>query len=374
METESLSVDETVKNVQAQLASIKEAGESARAAAKEAVESQRQTVAALADAQTKLKEIAAVVTQAVAAKTQIADEQAVIATKSDHIQKAQEHADAVRANLDRTLTAATQQATEAEGQKARAQSAVDTATELLTGVRTTKAAAEKDAEAALAARKTAEESAELTKGLAEKSATVEAHITEYERQLADLQSQCAAQLKTIEGLLPGATSTGLAHAFNDRRTTFLKPQNLWQFVFVGSVLAIVGLTASGLMHFYQADRIPTYDELGRLWLARLPVVGALVWLAIYASRESALAKRLEEDYGYKSAISSCFEGFRKQLSEIGKGEAADSPLGKLCTNTLTIIASPPGRIYDKHKLTVSPAGELTDAAKGLTDVVAVPKA
>jgi len=374
METESLSDEETLKNVQIELASIQESGEAAKAAAREAAESQRLTASALVDAQSKLAEITTAATQAVAAKTQIADEQAVIATKSDHIQKAQEHADAVRANLDRTLTAATQQATEAEGQKSRAQSAADTATELLTDVRTTKTAVEKDAEAALTARKTAEDSAKVTKGLAEKSTTVEARIAEYESRLASLESQSANQLKTIEGLLPGATSAGLAHAFNERRQTFLKPHNRWQVVFVSSVLAIVALTASGLMHVYQADKIPTYDELVRLWLARLPIAGALVWLALHASRESALAKRLEEDYGYKSAISSCFEGFRKQLSEIGKDEATDSPLAKLCANTLTTIATPPGRIYDKHKLTVSPTGELTGVARAVTEVVKTPKA
>ncbi len=372
--TGSVSVDEVSKNV-IEIASIKEFGETAKAAARAAVESQKLTASALADAQVKLAEITTAATQAVAAKTQIVDDQAVIATKSDHIQKAQEHADTVRANLDRALTAATQQVTEAEGQKSRAQSAADTVTELLTDVRTSKGAVEKDVEAALAARKTAEESAGLTKGLAEKSATVEARIAAYESRLADLESQCAAQLKTIEGLLPGATGAGLAHAFDKRRQTFLKPHNRWQVVFVGSVLAIVALAVSGLWHVYQTDKIPTHDELVRLWLARLPIAGALVWLAMHASRESALAKRLEEDYGYKSAISSCFEGFRKQMSEIGKDVATDSPLANLCANTLTTIASPPGRIYDKHKLIVSPTDELTDrVAKAVTNVVKNTKA
>jgi predicted fused transcriptional regulator/phosphomethylpyrimidine kinase len=104
-------------------------------------------------------------------------------------------------------------------------------------------------------------------------------------------------------------------------------------------------------------------------LARLPIAGALVWLALYASRESALAKRLEEDYGYKSAIASCFEGFRKQMSEVGKDVVSSSPLAKLCGDTLTTVAAPPGRIYDKHNLTVTPASEFTEAAKAAVDVV-----
>jgi hypothetical protein len=56
-------------------------------------------------------------------------------------------------------------------------------------------------------------------------------------------------------------------------------------------------------------------------------------------------------------------GFQKQISEVGKDAAANPSLTKLLDNTLTTIASPPGRIYDQHKLTVSPSGELTEAAK-----------
>ena len=293
----------------------------------------------------------------------------MIATKSDHIQKAQEHADKVRADLDRTLTAATQQATASEAQKSNAETAAKNAAELLAEIRIVKGTVETESAKVVSARKTAEESAALTKGLADKSTEVEERIAAYEKRLAELETQCADQLKTIVGLLPGATSAGLAHTFDERRQTFVKPHDRWQWVFVGSVLAIVGLAITGLWHVYNAGTAPTYDELVRLWLARLPIAGALVWLALYASSESALAKRLEEDYGYKSAIASCFEGFRKQMSEVGKDVTSSSPLAKLCGDTLTTVAAPPGRIYDKHKLTVTPTSELTEVAKAAVDVV-----
>jgi hypothetical protein len=45
---------------------------------------------------------------------------------------------------------------------------------------------------------------------------------------------------------------------------------------------------------------------------------------------------------------------------------ADSALAKLLDNTLATIANPPGRIYDKHELTVSPTEELKQAAKNVT--------
>ena len=367
--TVSLSIEEILQTARTGMGEISQYRDTVMAAATSSTESQKLTAAILIDAQAKLADISAVATQVVAAKTKITDDQAVIATKSDHIQNAQEHADKVRADLDRTLTAATQQATATEAQKSNAEKAAESAAELLAEVRTAKVALEAEATKIVTARKTAEESAVLTQNLAEKSVEVEERIAAYEKRLAELETQCADQLKTIVGLLPGATSAGLAHAFDERRQTFVKPHDRWQWVFVGSVLAIVALALTGLWHVYNAGTAPTYDELVRLWLARLPIAGALVWLALYASRESALAKRLEEDYGYKSAIASCFEGFRKQMSEVGKDVVSSSPLAKLCGDTLTTVAAPPGRIYDKHNLTVTPASEFTEAAKAAVDVV-----
>jgi hypothetical protein len=361
------SVDDLAQSAQDRLAAIAAFAESAKASAAAAAERQALIAATLVDAQAKLSEITAAATQAVAAKTAIADDQAVVATKSDHIQKAQEHADRVRADLDRALTGATQQATDAEGLKARAQSAADSTVTLLADIRATKGIVETEAAAIATARQVAQESAGVTKNLADKSAVVESRIADYENRLQELETQCAVQLKTIESLLPGATGAGLAHAFNERRKNFLKPHGRWQWIFVGSVLAIVILAITGTWHVYQLASVATWDELGRLWLARLPVAGGLLWLALHASREAALAKRLEEDYGYKAAVASSLEGFQKQMSQVGKDMDPDSPLAKLLNNTLTTMAAPPGRIYDSHKLVVSPVDELKDAAKTMAE-------
>lgn len=347
--------------------------EAVTSAATAALENQKVIGEILIDTQAKSTEIASVATQALAAKTQIIDLQAIIATKSDHIQKAQDHADTVRASLDRELTGAKQQATETEGEKARAQSAANNIADLQSAINSAKTGIEKDGELIAKARETAEQAAADTKKLAEISKVVETRIAEYEHKLLDLQNQCKDQLGTIEKLLPGATSTGLAHAFDHRRTTFLKPQVRWQWVFVGSLIAIIGVTVYGLLQIMLAKTAPSFHQMAVMWLSRLPVVGALVWLAMHASRESALAKRLEEDYGYKSAVATSFMGFHKQLETIANG-TTNEPLAKLCGDTLNTIATPPGRIYDKHKLTVSPTDELMKAAEALANALAkVPK-
>jgi hypothetical protein len=377
--------DEVKTEAQAALTEINQLVASAKTAATASTEAQAQVVAILNDAKAKLEEIGTAATEAVAAKTKVADLQTVVATKSQHIEDAQVHADKVRGELDRKLTEATQQATEAEASKTRAQSASDAATTVLTEIRTTKGSADTDADAVAKARKTAEDSAEIAKGLADKSATIEARIAEYEKSLEEFKQTAADRLKTIETLLPGATGAGLAHSLDKRRQSFLNPQKRWQWIFVGSVLAIVFVAVNGWWQIAKIESAPSsketsqleqasqsndphqFQQLFRLWLARLPVGAALLWLAVHAAREAALAKRIEEDYGYKSTVAASFEGFRRQMADLDANLKSDSPLAKLCGDTLATLAMLPGRIYDKHKLTVSPMDELRESAKVITE-------
>ncbi|MGV2895271.1 hypothetical protein ACNPPY_05710 [Achromobacter sp. AGC78] len=313
-------------------------------------------------AEAKIDDIQSIASSALAAKTQIVDEQAVIAAKSAHIQSAQEHADSVRAELDRILTAATQQATEIEGHRQRGQSAADSVGLVAAEIQQRAVEMNAATDAALASRDEAAAASATSKSLADKAENTEKILAAYEKKLADLEARSKAQLATITSLLPGATAAGLAHAFDTRRKTFLKPGGRWQGLFVTSIALLVVLAVSGLWNIYSTGIQLSWGELGRLWLARLPIAGALIWLAMHASREAALAKRLEEDYGYKAAIAASFQGFQKQMADIASSTTESSPLAKLCGDTLATIANPPGRIYESHQLTITPSEQLLTAA------------
>lgn len=128
-------------------------------------------------------------------------------------------------------------------------------------------------------------------------------------------------------------------------------------MFVASV-GVLALLAYGGLNQATGLKDQSFDGLWRLWAARLPIAVALVWLALHSGREAALAQRLEEDYGYKAAVAASFVGFNAQMKQIDEQVRPDSPLAKLCADTLGTIASPPGRIYDKHQLTHTPADQL----------------
>jgi len=60
-----------------------------------------------------------------------------------------------------------------------------------------------------------------------------------------------------------------------------------------------------------------------------------------------LSLRLEEDYAYKEAISTAFEGYKREMENILPGDLqGPRPLTTLCTNVLRAIAERPGRIYE----------------------------
>lgn len=276
-------------------------------------------------------------------------------------------------NLEKDAVAAAKHTSTAEANSSRINTLKDTAQESGSALSAMKAQADLDAASISAAKEAGNEAVLQLKGLADKAKTVQKELGGYEAELEGLIEASKKQLTTITDLLPGATSAGLAHAFDQRRQSFLKPSTRWQWLFVGSVTLLAFLALTGLLGAVR-DGVPlSYDELLRLWLARLPIAGALIWLALHSSQESALAKRLEEDYGYKAAIAASFQGFQKMMAETTVDAQSNTPLAKLCEDTLATLASSPGRIYDKHKLTVSPSGELASAAKTITEGLGGPK-
>lgn len=298
--------------------------------------------------------------QEAAAQSRIQANQASVAEKSAHIQAALEHAQATTTESSQLLQRLTSLVASSEKLASAADVAVDDCRAARDEIDESRRAFEAARASAAAEVEAARTSAATCKSLADRAQAIESRISNYETRLEELQQEAAARLNEIHGLLPGATATGLAHAFDVRRQTFIDPVKKWQYLFVGALVALVILALTGL---YATNGVAqSWDELVRHWLARLPIAGALVWLALHASREAALGKRLEEDYGYKAAIAASFLGFQRQMSELEAIASVDSPLGRLCQDTLTTIGSPPGRIYSSQNLTVTPASEIANAA------------
>ena len=302
-----------------------------------------------------------------AIKTDTDQTQAAIATKSQYIEDGRAHAENARGEIDRLLVEAQRSATNAETQHQASRGTADSLNALLVSAQAAKVGIDNNATAVEKSRQQCEEHAATAKKLADIAETTHQRISDYETRLTELQRSADERLKAIEGLLPGATSAGLASAFNQRRAHFTLPQRIWQTVFVCSLLALLAIAGWEFGWRPSSDAGLTWGGLALSLLHRLPFALPLVWLAFHASHRAALAQRVEEDYAFKEAVSRSFEGYRREMAELEGKAAPESALSRLCTGVLTIITSPPGRIYETHQLNKTPLNALADSAGPLAE-------
>lgn len=294
-----------------------------------------------------------------ALKTKVDDAAQVAAQRSEHIEDGKIYVDKKRAEIDVILNTAQQSATNAEAQHQASRTTVENLTSLNTTAQTTKASIDANAESVAKLLQQSQEHTAISAKLAEIAKVTEEKLTAYETRLAQLDQQSADRLKIIESLLPGATSAGLASAFNKRRQQF--DRSHWQLLFFAS---IVGLLALAILEFSFLPQVGTLNwEAFMVSLARrLPIALPLIWLAIHSSHRGALAQRIEEDYGFKETVASSFEGFRREMAELEGKAASNSVLSQLCTAVLSVVTNPPGRIYEKHRLNSTPFNALAESA------------
>jgi len=158
--------------------------------------------------------------------------------------------------------------------------------------------------------------------------------------------------KKIEGLLPHATSTSLASAFREQKKRFEKPQRNWMIAFG---ITIFLLLLVGVVVATEVSEKDTWDIILRHLISRLPLIVPLLWLGIYAGRNYMLALRLEEEYAFKEAISTSFEGYKREMADIPAGSTAESkPISVLCENVLLALSQRPGRIYEGRHEDITP--------------------
>lgn len=343
------AMDELIKNIKEE-----------HAAAAKTSRLRKRAVTAFEEIQSIQKLLADSINAVDGIKANAEQSQEVIATKSQHIEGARTHADEVRAALDDVLVAARQSASQAESERQAIHATRDELTAIYTALQGTKVSADNQAAAVAELHEESVEYAATSKGLADIAIETEQRIQNYESRLVEFHTAAAELQKTIESLLPGAASAGLASAFNSRRSHFKWPQLWWQGVFLASVLGLLVIAGLEFSLFTRPDTPLTWDRLGLSLMHRLPFAVPLIWLAFHAAHKAALAQRVEEDYAFKETVSRSFEGFRREMAElVGKAEP-ESALARLCDGVLTIITNPPGRIYDKHQLNHSPLNALSE--------------
>ena len=266
-----------------------------------------------------------------------------------------------------TVTTASQAATTDSAAIATAKAASDAASQAIQTLQAqvTESAAKSSVEGA-AITKAEADARKLLASLTEVSDTANAvhrRVTEYETQLRDLKTSFTEIQDKIEGLLPGATSAGLASAFRDHKARFNWPQLIWAGTFAAALAGLLGVAMIGSP--LSEEGVVTWDAILRHLVGRLPYAVPFIWLALVAGRHYTLALRLQEDYAYKEAVSTVFEGYKREMKDIPDPaeNAPPSVLVTLCNNVLETLGQRPGRIYEGRHEDITPFGPIEKLIK-----------
>jgi len=161
----------------------------------------------------------------------------------------------------------------------------------------------------------------------------------------------------IESLLPGATSTGLAQAYYDQKTSYKWPVIIWAIVFI---LALVGVFITGLLSYENGVKL-SFEELldvqqatSKL-IARIPFFFALIWLAAFSSKQYRQNKRLEQEYAHKEVLAKSYQGYKRELESQGKTATDKEIIGALHKVLVATIAKNPSEIMDDGRKEDTPS-------------------
>lgn len=202
------------------------------------------------------------------------------------------------------------------------------------------------------------------------SEEIQKNVKGYEANLSGMEKDFAETLKKVEQLLPGATSAGLASSFCDQKKRFKRPQLGWMISFLSCIgLLLLLAIIEAVNHFSSSDL--SWDLILRELVQRLPFVVPLVWLAIVSGRQYTIALRMEEEYAFKEATSTAFEGYKQQMISISeKTNGNITSINTLCENVLSSLSRRPGLIYEGKHHDVTPLTPAVDMIEKLGFVVA----
>jgi len=181
---------------------------------------------------------------------------------------------------------------------------------------------------------------ELNKAFDEWRATAEKLST---GQIETNENKYKNLFAEIEGLLPGATSAGLAKSFYDRRLMYRWPRIFW---LIGFLASLIGILVFAYIYHGEFLSAGSLSGVGLVFLKRLPYIGPLLWLAWFTSTHFGQATKVEEDYAYKEALSNAYQGFRRALKDISDGDSTF--LKSLMKILLDNLNKSPGRYYDSN--------------------------
>lgn len=171
-----------------------------------------------------------------------------------------------------------------------------------------------------------------------------------------------ALLEKIEELLEGASTVALAKAFEEHKKEFDKPNKLWQWVFICTLIGLMGLT---LTAYFMSNRNLT--DMWKITLGNLPFIGAGVWLAIFASKQRSQNVRLQQEYAYKEDVAKLYYGLKNEIEQLDNTELGKKLNESVIQILVETVAYNPSKTLDNQSH--NDKGPILEALKSISEAV-----
>lgn len=187
-------------------------------------------------------------------------------------------------------------------------------------------------------------------------------LKQYEQEQ---QSNNKNLFEQIESLLPGATSAGLAKAYQDMKESFDKPIENWNQVFIGSIAIMfvatflsfidIGIVKDDTWTLFAFKQMGDFTSTLNNLLFKLPLYAPLIWLAIFASKRRSENQRLQQEYAHKEALAKSYVSYKMQIDELNQEDK--KLLEKLLDSSINTVSHNASESLDKKHVDSTPVQE-----------------
>ena len=187
-------------------------------------------------------------------------------------------------------------------------------------------------------------------------------LKEYEQEQ---QANNKNLYEQIESLLPGATSAGLAKAYQDMKESFDKPIKYWNITFISIVSIMfvstfvsfvdIGIIKDDTWTLFTFKQMGDFTSTLNSLLFKLPLYAPLIWLAIFASKRRSENQRLQQEYAHKEALAKSYVSYKMQIDELKQEDK--KLLEKLLDSSINTVSHNASESLDKKHGDSTPVQE-----------------
>lgn len=188
---------------------------------------------------------------------------------------------------------------------------------------------------------------------------IDNRLESLDKQKIEQDGKFVALFSKIEGLLPGATSAGLASAYKDMRDSFAGRITTYTRLFYS---ALGGLFVAGLFAVIQEVQVwppklvlvetPDWQGMIRLILYKAPLFLPVIWLAIFSATRRSQYERLHQEYAHKESLAKSYESYKVQLEQLG--QTTQDLRSKLIEKMIDAVSFNASETLDKNHREKSP--------------------